>query len=530
MLINRSRRLSRKKPALYRPSITGGKSQKAEPKRELTSTKRKRVVDNYRRKNRDDNLEGSAPVPVPAATTSSISNDFPLEAGYGTTTTSISTFSSSKNSTATITSSTGISNDRSVHVDSHDGDTNKNNKDTTNIAHPKISPSSFQNNRIASIDHASNDGETNKNEETIFVNLEDKQKIGKDQKNERISCIQNDDQKQIQHENHNHSNNNNNKSKAIASLVFADLETDNEVMGKTCNGNGISGESHKDHTNNTAHIDDDDEGEKCGAFAPSQIIGEDILCGNGLCFENIPLDHHSDLNDFANYADQQYLWIDKFADIPGVTRWEPSKKKYIRKSKKKSYKNGVLYRSAISLHGTSVHLGNHQLSVSAAASLDLANILFWGSEYHRPLHVLSRMEAYDALLASGAPGIHPGGHIDPHFDTFTENHKKTFQYYVDRALTSIGGSDDKLASLLSSIDEETHKLALHTDQLTEIAQLKALKKQKRKQARINKMKANNTAHTPPSNTPLFQGQHGQFDVSDSGSFCWRIYNTNSKHN
>lgn len=248
-------------------------------------------------------------------------------------------------------------------------------------------------------------------------------------------------------------------------------------------------------------------------FPGSKVIREDIECGTGLAF------NHWD----SALKDENEQWLDKYSDRVGIRKWISRDRKSV---KKKSFEN-IRYRSNFSCDGISLHLGNHRTSASAAAAVDLANILLLGSEDCKPLHVLSSVEAGIALKASGVPGIYSDGRVEPlNENFFTENVKNSFVKSIDNALASIGGQDDLLSSILCSLDGETVRGAeLHDKQEQERQQKREAKQKRRAKAR-KKLEENDTflavdeSSDQNSGFLQFEGEHGLFEVDRNGKFCW----------
>lgn len=252
-------------------------------------------------------------------------------------------------------------------------------------------------------------------------------------------------------------------------------------------------------------------------FPASKIICEDIECGTGLAF------NHWD----SALKDEDEQWLDKYSDRVGIRKWVTRDRKSV---KKKSSEN-TRYRSNFSCDGISLHLGNHRTSASAAAAIDLANILLLGTDDCKPLHVLSSVEAGIALKAAGVPGIYSDGRVEPLNEKFfTENVKNSFVKSIDNALASIGGQDDLLSSILCSLDVETVREAdLHDKQEQERQQKREAKLKRRAKAqeeRRKKLEENNAFVAVDESLDhnkcflQFEGEHGLFEVDRNGKFTW----------
>ena len=280
------------------------------------------------------------------------------------------------------------------------------------------------------------------------------------------------------------------------------------------------------------------------AYAPSQLISEYIECGYGHVFQCIKSEFDVKQND-----DSESYWRDSYSDRPGVTRWHPSALKRNRKNGKiigsVCMDDNTQYRSRISFQGVFLNLGNHHSSASAAAAVDIASLLLWGSEDPKPMQILSMMEAWTALKAVGVPGIRPGGKIDTFNTLMTASEKEKVEKIVEEALSSIGGQDDTLASFLSSINTNAHKTAQNYDKkkkkaaeiydkLENTRQLEVKKQEKKEKARAVKQAsimqrkekdifAKIKEEKEKEIMPLFNGQHGLFDFNfNDGTYSWRV--------
>ena len=252
-------------------------------------------------------------------------------------------------------------------------------------------------------------------------------------------------------------------------------------------------------------------------FPTSKVICEDIECGNGLAF------NHWD----SGLKAENEQWLDKYSDRVGVRKWVSRD----RKSVKKNSLENIRYRSNFSCDGINLHLGNHRTSSSAAAAIDLANILLLGSEDCKPLHVLSSVEAGIALKAAGVPGIYSDGRVEPLNEKFfTENVKNSFVKSIDSALASIGGQDDLLSSIICSLDGETVRGAeLHDKQEQERQQkrdaklkrrAKAKEERRKKLEKMSRIVAVDEKSDQGNGLLQFEGEHGLFEVDDNGQYAW----------
>lgn len=258
-------------------------------------------------------------------------------------------------------------------------------------------------------------------------------------------------------------------------------------------------------------------------FPTSKLVSEDIECGTGLAFK------HWDSAE----KEENEKWLDKYTDRTGVKKWIPRDRKSFDMNRINSWRN-ARYRSNFCCEGLNLNLGNHYSSASAAAAIDLANILCWGSEDCKPLNVLSSIEASVALRASGVTGIFPGGRVEPlRVKFFTESVKNSFLKSIDGAHASIGGQDDLLSSIICSLDAETARNALASDKLEEQERQRELKLKRRaeaaKERRLRRKEKEKSSMQPIAindmlekdpNVLQFQHQYGIFEVDNDGKLKW----------
>jgi len=273
----------------------------------------------------------------------------------------------------------------------------------------------------------------------------------------------------------------------------------------------------------------------------SQLVGEDIQCDVGLAF--LFLDADSEGLD-----EHEAQWLGRFADRPGVTQWEPNSKKRARKaslpetkatlSRKKS--SSALYRSRISYEGVSINLGNHKSSVAAAAAQDLANLALFGSDHKKDRHVLTRDEAWKALIAVMMPGAGPCGRVEEFCSLLTVERKAMFEQKIEEALSAIGGNDDHFADILSGVDHDAFSAAKEIDEATEVrrredAKIAEKKERARKMRRARRRdkanqrrleKARSSARKRSRVMPVsrdgfvFGDEHGMYGINEMGRFFW----------
>jgi len=268
----------------------------------------------------------------------------------------------------------------------------------------------------------------------------------------------------------------------------------------------------------------------------SHLVGEDIDCGIGLAFVFLA-------SDSEGLGEHDPRWLGRYADRPGVTRWEPNSKKSRKGASSvrnaTTIANDVLYRSRISYEGVSINLGNHKSSVAAAAAQDLANLALFGSDHRKDRHVLSRREGWKALMTVLMPGAQPYGQVDAFCSLLTEQRKAMFEQKIEEALSVIGGKDDVLADILSGLDYDALDDAREADKLKEIERLDEIKRaskerarKMRKARRLEKEKQSSIENAPcsPSRAMVlpidkhgfvFGGDHGMYGISEIGGFFWK---------
>jgi len=212
-------------------------------------------------------------------------------------------------------------------------------------------------------------------------------------------------------------------------------ERKNNISEPLSDQSSISRFNRTDHTSPWQHGFD----ERMIYPSSFQMMSDDINCGSGFgfLFRNTYL-HENDPK-----------WLFKFIDRPGITRWMVSKDtgRRVRNAMceddwdKAANCGQVRFKAKIAHQGNFFNLGgNHHSSASASASIDLANLLIFGSEQvQKPLCILSKMEAWAALNAANVPGIFTGGVIEPYKLRNTESEKFVFESAIQRALESVGG-------------------------------------------------------------------------------------------
>ena len=274
----------------------------------------------------------------------------------------------------------------------------------------------------------------------------------------------------------------------------------------------------------------------------SQMVGEDIRCDVGLAFIHMESDSEGE-------SERDPVWLDRHADRPNLTRWDPHVKRPIRKGVGTSTSNQlaggmkklnqILYKSRITHEGASINLGSHLSATAAAAAQDLANLSLLGSDDGKPMQILSRDEAVAALRAVEIPGCSYNGQVDAICFQFTEQKKVLFERSIDQALASIGGQDDVLADILSSVDAETFAAAQAGDAVIAAERLVVLKKEKRARARLEKKQlflqnlkgSDSDASSSNESTMeefaadvddfLFCSGHGLYGVDSHGQLLWK---------
>lgn len=270
----------------------------------------------------------------------------------------------------------------------------------------------------------------------------------------------------------------------------------------------------------------------------SQLVGEDIQCGI-ISFTFLE-------SDAEGMGENDPRYLGRYADRPGVTKWEPNSKKGRKgsasasnaKQTSSSFSNGALYRSRISYGGNSINLGNHKTSTAAAAAQDLANLALFGSDHRKDRHILSRDEGWNALRTVSMPGARSCGQIDPFCLLLTEQRKAMFEQKIEEALSAIGGRDDFVADILSEVDYGAFKAAEETDEANDAKRLVEAKKAAKEQARkMKKKKARQLEkknRRQGENVPrvrkratilpvdrdgfVFRGEHGIYGISEVGNF------------
>jgi len=276
-------------------------------------------------------------------------------------------------------------------------------------------------------------------------------------------------------------------------------------------------------------------------FAPTQLLSEEIDCGDGLIFEDLDL-----------------LSPDQFLQVPGVRKrlYKKTKQKMIQRKISKKQKvsqesslcgdaNGLanasgnlteLYSGRMSISGVSINLGtDHLTSLPAAAALDIANRLYRGAENNRPYYVLSEVEVLKALGSIGY-----GTTVDPQefkHSLFTQERKKYFESLVDRALSSLGGRDKVYADILCNLnkygDKKSAKAtatasAMETSKTVVVSSSSESVDTSSSKTSRRKRMAEHEACVKPQDlkntvTDLkHTGEHVIYDVHDDGTFSWRL--------
>ena len=232
---------------------------------------------------------------------------------------------------------------------------------------------------------------------------------------------------------------------------------------------------------------------------------DDINCGTGLVFLNFGHD-----DGFLN----------RYLNTPGVQRFQnkaESKKSNRKSTSSSTKKNNNIhnllgqdndhskssYKARARFSDVSVNLGSHHSSASAAASVDIANVLFRGGDNEKPIYALSLNEIEIGLKAAGVKDIKAMSDIFR--KKFNEEHKNLFEHYVRTALSSIGGNDDDVASILCSLEPSEKK--------------KKIKKQAKNTK--GKQEIHEKKKTSKSSELLYDGDHVVYGVDDDGSFSWR---------
>ena len=240
-------------------------------------------------------------------------------------------------------------------------------------------------------------------------------------------------------------------------------------------------------------------------FPHSYAIDEDIECGGcGLVF--------------LNY-DPNPEYLNRYVYVPGVqlvkkraTIRDQQDRALKKKPNAKRAKMNAIelktstesYKARLSFSNVSVNLGSYENSASAAAAVDIANVLFWGEENTKPLYLLSLKEIEMALDAIGIPNIKMAS--ETFREKFDEDQKFIFESYIGAAVTTIGGNDDALLPILCSLEKyKSNKDKMHSKKITKKNVKSSMKKNKRKRT-----------------DPIIDEQHDVvYEVDDDGVFSWR---------
>jgi hypothetical protein len=243
--------------------------------------------------------------------------------------------------------------------------------------------------------------------------------------------------------------------------------------------------------------------EKTRTFTASQLVTEDIQCSTGLVFQDIDEDGGLSKSN-----------IEKFGDRPHV-------KRFLRKRRRTNVSdNGddkdVLFKASMRIQEVFVNLGTHKSSVSAAAAVDLANVLCSEHDNTHNLQVLSHAEANLALRSADARKI-PTSDNPSQFIPFNAERKKAFEYDIEKALSCIGGEDESLSLMICSIDKKTQKQA-------EISSKRNRSLPTRNKEERERKSPSSTVQNITSSEADFHGKHHVFEVDEEGVYSWTFEN------
>ncbi len=300
------------------------------------------------------------------------------------------------------------------------------------------------------------------------------------------------------------------------------------------------------------------------SYIPTQIIAEEIDKTDGWVFQ--------DLDDFPKDYFLHATGVRSRAKIikPKEKRKSKSNSEKISKSKKRrlgassvqlsentlsqpkskeSYQDTktIQYYAARAMYaGVSVNLGSDYLSSApAAASLDIANQLWYGSENNKPRYVLSESELSKCIQAINNADMGDGGK-QGHFGSlnekkntdfmqrlFTGDQKDHFESLVDRALSSLGGKDDFYAGILCGLDPSGgSRKSKKTKSTTSAPQSVWLGSEEKYISNSNKggVASLTTVHGKEKENELqrsatssmkYVGGHVIFEIDDDGLFSWK---------
>jgi hypothetical protein len=231
----------------------------------------------------------------------------------------------------------------------------------------------------------------------------------------------------------------------------------------------------------------------------TQIVREEIDCGNGMIFQN-----------FDDIPDNHFLYVPgvrmrKMKAKPKPTQRRCGNKRKLSMDGNDESQSKVFYSGRMSLAGVSVNLGSdHRSSAAAAAALDIANKLYWGRNNRRPYYVLSEVEVLQSLGSVGyGSTIHPQEFVR---SLFTQERKEYFESLVDEALSSLGGRDDYYADILCSLDSSS---SADGNKGLKVKATKNVKEKANCQESIDE-------------TLSYSGKHIMFEVDNDGMFTWKL--------
>jgi len=258
-------------------------------------------------------------------------------------------------------------------------------------------------------------------------------------------------------------------------------------------------------------------------FAPTQLLNDDIECGDGLIFQN--LDRVPSHQFFHVPGVRKRLYKPKQAKTKTVPKNKNGKKSKLSQEQGKEQGGAQesdkwLYGGRMMISGVSINLGSdHPTSLPAAAALDIANKLYQGADNHRPYYVLSEVEVMKALGAIGY-GTSVGPQEFKH-SLFTQERKEYFESLVDQALSSLGGRDDLYADILCNLDKCVDKKSASESFKSSESDVDTYKR-----GRSRKKRKAGGAKQPDlkqmDEDLQYCGEHVIFDVNEDGKFSWRL--------
>ena len=239
-----------------------------------------------------------------------------------------------------------------------------------------------------------------------------------------------------------------------------------------------------------------------------QILDEDISCGGtGLVFVS---EDNNNSESLGKYLDTPGVYLVNAGNRNMNKTSKRQKKRIAQESSKRSWskkKEDVqinnsnttkIYKARVNYFGVSVNLGSYQSSASAAAAVDISNVLFWGEDNNKPLYILSMNEVESSLKAVGITNIiAESERIRQKFD---EERKAEFEQFIEAALLSIGGKDSELASIVCTFGQASNKDKCQN------------------QTKMNKRKR------IKSSDLLYDGEHVIYEVDNDGRFSWKKVN------